>query len=387
MNTEARVISPGGILGGSILGVLGNGQLGRMFALAAARLGYRVWCYGPEADSPAGRVCAREFVAPYEDLDQVRDFAHQVSAVTLEFENIPVETVRAVAEISPLRPGELPLFIAQHRRREKEFLNSHGIPVAPFRVVNSLDQLTTAVRELGMPCILKSAGFGYDGKGQARITTVEQIAAAWQTVNVAECVLEGWIDFTREISVLVSRDENRAAVTWDPFENQHVGGILDLSICPATIPAELQQQARQLAVRVAEALELVGLLCVEMFVTRDNELVVNEIAPRPHNSGHLTIEGCVTSQFEQQARITAGLPLGSTALRQPTAMVNLLGERWESGEPNWPAALALPGVSLHLYGKEEPRRGRKMGHLTALGETAEQAARLAIEARERLALH
>ncbi len=373
------MISPG-----SILGVLGNGQLGRMFALAAARLGYRVWCYGPEADSPAGLVCAREFVAPYEDLDQVREFARQVSAVTLEFENIPVETARAVAELTPLRPGELSLYIAQHRRREKEFLNSHGIPVAPFRVVQSLEQLTVAVQELGCPCVLKSAGFGYDGKGQARITAPVQIAAAWQTVNVSECVLEGWIDFTREISVLIARDEQRNAVTWDPFENRHVGGILDLSICPATISSDLQQQARQLAVRVAEALDLVGLLCVEMFVTRDNQLIVNEMAPRPHNSGHLTIEGCVTSQFEQQARITAGLPLGSTALRQPTAMVNLLGERWEGGEPNWSAALAIPGVSLHLYGKEEPRRGRKMGHLTALGGTAAEAEELAIESRQLL---
>jgi 5-(carboxyamino)imidazole ribonucleotide synthase len=373
------VISPGGILG-----VLGNGQLGRMFALAAARLGYRVWCYGPEADSPAGRVCARDIVAPYEDLDQVRAFARQVAAVTLEFENIPVETVRAVAESAPLRPGELPLYIAQHRRREKEFLNAHGIPVAPFRVVHSLDELTTAVQELGCPCVLKSAGFGYDGKGQARITAPEQIAAAWQSVNVSECVLEGWIDFTREISVLVARNEAGEAVTWDPFENRHVGGILDLSICPATISPELQQQARQLAGRVAESLELVGLLCVEMFVTRGNELIVNEMAPRPHNSGHLTIEGCVTSQFEQQARITAGLPLGSTALRQPTAMVNLLGERWEGGEPNWGAALALPGVSLHLYGKEEPRRGRKMGHLTALGASSAEAAELALAAREQL---
>jgi 5-(carboxyamino)imidazole ribonucleotide synthase len=370
------VISPG-----SILGVLGNGQLGRMFALAAARLGYRVWCYGPEADSPAGLVCAREFVAPYEDLDQVREFARQVSAVTLEFENIPVETARAVAELTPLRPGELSLYIAQHRRREKEFLNSHGIPVAPFRVVQSLEQLTAAVQELGCPCVLKSAGFGYDGKGQARITAPEQIPTAWQTVNVSECVLEGWIDFTREISVLVARDEGRNTVTWDPFENRHANGILDLSICPATISTELQQQARQLAVRVAEALDLVGLLCVEMFVTRDNQLIVNEMAPRPHNSGHLTIEGCVTSQFEQQARITAGLPLGATALRQPTAMVNLLGERWEGGEPNWSAALAMPGVSLHLYGKEEPRRGRKMGHLTALGSTAAEAAELALAAR------
>jgi 5-(carboxyamino)imidazole ribonucleotide synthase len=355
-----------------------------MFALAAARLGYRVWCYGPEADSPAGLVCAREFVAPYEDLDQVRDFARQVSAVTLEFENIPVETARAVAELTPLRPGELSLYIAQHRRREKEFLSGHGIPVAPFRVVQSLAELTTAVQELGCPCVLKSAGFGYDGKGQARITAPEQIERAWQTVNISECVLEGWIDFTREISVLVARDEQRNAVTWDPFENRHANGILDLSICPATISSDLQQQARQIAIRVAESLDLVGLLCVEMFVTRDNQLIVNEMAPRPHNSGHLTIEGCVTSQFEQQARITAGLPLGSTALRQPTAMANLLGERWERGEPNWPAALAQPGVSLHLYGKEEPRRGRKMGHLTALGNTAAEAAALALEAREQL---
>jgi 5-(carboxyamino)imidazole ribonucleotide synthase len=369
---------------GSILGVLGNGQLGRMFALAAARLGYRVWCYGPEADSPAGLVCAREFVAPYEDLDQVREFARQVSAVTLEFENIPAETARAVAELAPLRPGELSLYIAQHRRREKEFLNSHSIPVAPFRVVQSLDELRSAVQQLGCPCILKSAGFGYDGKGQARITAPEQIEAAWETVNVTECVLEGWIDFTREISVLVARNEQRHAVTWDPFENRHASGILDLSICPATISADLQKLARQLAIRVAEALDLVGLLCVEMFVTRDNQLIVNEMAPRPHNSGHLTIEGCVTSQFEQQARITAGLPLGSTTLRQPTAMVNLLGERWEGGEPNWSAALAQPGVSLHLYGKQEPRRGRKMGHLTALGSTAGEAAELALAARENL---
>jgi len=371
---------------GNILGVLGNGQLGRMFALAAARLGYRVWCYGPEADSPAGLVCAREFVAPYEDLDQVREFARQVSAVTLEFENIPAETARAVAELAPLRPGELSLYIAQHRRREKEFLNSHGIPVAPFRVVQSLAELHGAVQQLGCPCILKSAGFGYDGKGQARITAPEQIVAAWNSVNVSECVLEGWIDFTREISVLVARDEQRHAVTWDPFENRHASGILDLSICPATISADLQKQARQLAIRVAEALDLVGLLCVEMFVTRDNQLIVNEMAPRPHNSGHLTIEGCVTSQFEQQARITAGLPLGSTELRQPTAMVNLLGECWEGGEPNWSAALAQPGVTLHLYGKQEPRRGRKMGHLTALGSTAVDAAEAALAARERLHL-
>jgi 5-(carboxyamino)imidazole ribonucleotide synthase len=366
---------------GSVLGVLGNGQLGRMFAIAAAQLGYRVWCFGPEANSPAAQVCERDIVAEYTDTNALREFASGIVAATIEFENIPAAAVDLVGEYVPVRPASQPLHIAQHRRREKEFLAAHQIPCAPFRIVTNREELTTAIQDIGYPAILKTAGFGYDGKGQTRIYSPADLDLAWDSQPITERVLEGWVSFTREISVLVARTHTGESTTWPVFENQHVAGILDLTICPARIPNELAKAARHLALRVAEALNVVGLLCVEMFVTQDGQLVVNELAPRPHNSGHLTIEAHHTSQFEQQARITAGLPLGSTAQREAAAMVNLLGDVWELQEPDWRGALALPGVSLHLYGKKEPRPGRKMGHVTAVAATPDAAAELAVHAR------
>jgi len=371
-------------LPGSVIGVLGSGQLGRMFAIAARRMGYRVHTFSPETDTPTGQVADVEIKAPYDDLNAVRGFASAVDVVTFEFENVPAATAEAAAERAPVRPSGSVLHITQHRLREKTFLRDHGFPVTPFVAVNSLEDLQTGLIEFGYPSVLKTAGFGYDGKGQTKIISEDQAEAALASAGKQEMILESWVDFACELSVIGARGIDGSFTHWGVIRNEHRNHILDVSIAPANLPPEITRQAVAITQAVLEQLDVVGVLCVEFFLTASGELLINELAPRPHNSGHLTFDACVTSQFEQQLRAVCGLPLGSTELLRPAAMANLLGDLWKNGEPNWPAACAFPNVKLHLYGKLTPKPGRKMGHLTALAGSADEAATLVRAAREAL---
>ena len=372
------------ILPGATIGVLGSGQLGRMFAIAARELGYRIIVYSPEYDTPAGAIGDIEISAPYEDLTKIRDFARQVQVVTFEFENVPSATTTAAAEIAPVRPDGQVLHITQQRLREKTFLQENGFPVTPFRRINSLSELEKAAKELGIPAVLKTASFGYDGKGQVKITNPEQCGSAFEALRGQEGIYEAFVDFEKEVSVVAARTLDGQFAAFPVFENAHANHILDVTFAPAAIEPRLATEAVDVAAGILEELNVVGLLTVEMFVTKSGKLLVNELAPRTHNSGHLTIDACATSQFEQQLRAVCGLPLGSTELRQPAAMANLLGHLWQNGEPNWAAALTDPHVKLHLYGKKEARVGRKMGHLTATGCTVTEAVERVTKARERL---
>ncbi len=372
------------VLPGATLGVLGGGQLGRMFALAARRMGYRVHTFSPEKDSPAGQVADLEVVAPYEDLDAVRRFARAVAVVTFEFENVPLAAAEAAASITPVRPRPAVLHTAQHRRREKTFLQQAGLPIPPFVAVQSLEDLKAGLEVVGMPAVLKTAASGYDGKGQAKILLAADAENAWAAVSGQECLLEAFVPFERELSVVAARGADGSIAAYPVSENVHRHHILDLSVAPALVPAPVAAEAGRLARAALESLDVVGVLCVELFLTREGRLLVNELAPRPHNSGHLTIDAGLTSQFEQQVRAICGLPLGAAELVRPAAMANLLGDLWAGGEPDWRKALAEPGVALHLYGKAEARVGRKMGHLTALGTTPEDARARALAAREAL---
>jgi len=372
------------ILPGASIGVLGSGQLGRMFAIAARRMGYRVHTYSPDLDTPTGQIDDLEVVASYDDLDSVASFARRVSVVTFEFENVPAPTAQAAASCAPVRPSGAILHTTQQRIREKAFLKSAGLPMTPYREVHTPQDLDEAVAELGLPAVLKTAAFGYDGKGQFLIRSRDQLAEAWSAIGRQEAVLEAFIDFEREISVVAARGEDGQFVHYGAIENQHCRHILDLSIAPARVSPQVASEAVEIARCVLERLGVVGVLCVEFFVTRDGKLLINELAPRPHNSGHLTVDACVTSQFEQQLRAVCGFPLGSTAMHRPAAMANILGDQWSNGEPDWRAACSFPDVKLHLYGKLEPRPGRKMGHMTALNHNAEEAYRTVLKARESL---
>jgi 5-(carboxyamino)imidazole ribonucleotide synthase len=378
----SRPIQP--VLPGSAIGVLGSGQLGRMFAIAARRMGYRVHTLSPDEDTPTGQIADVEVNAPYEDLDAVCQFARQVSVVTFEFENVPTKTAAAAANCAPVRPGGHVLHIAQHRLREKTFLSASGFPVTQFRRVNSLEELSRAAQELGLPAILKTAGYGYDGKGQFRIKNPSEFGEAWAAVGEQEAVLEAFVDFDCEISVVAARSAIGEFVHYGATENQHRNGILDVSIAPARVPATVVHDAVEIARAVLEKLEVVGVLCVEFFVAKDGRLLINELAPRPHNSGHFTFDANVTSQFEQQLRAVCGLPLGSVKQLSPAAMANVLGDLWNGGEPHWAAAAAVPNVKLHLYGKSSARPGRKMGHLTALMPTINEALATVQKARDLL---
>jgi len=358
---------------GATLGVIGGGQLGAMFAMAAKRLGYRVEAIGDSADCPAAHHCDRVHVVSFADAAALARVAAGLDAVTFEFENVPVEAARAMAAVVPCRPAPDVLFTTQDRSREKAFLVRHGFACAPHRIVRSREDLRAAAVALGLPAVLKTAAFGYDGKGQRRLESESDIDPAWAALGPAECVLEGWVDFDCEISVVAARGGTGDVAVFEPSRNVHARHILDVSSTPANLPAAVLDEARTTTARILAALDVVGVTCVEFFVTRSGTLLVNEIAPRPHNSGHLTIAACATSQFEQQVRALCGLPLGSTRQFAPAAMANLLGECWAGGEPDWSAALAVPGVSLLLYGKSDPRPGRKMGHLTALAPTVEEA--------------
>ncbi len=364
--------------------MFGSGQLGRMFAVEARKLGYRVHTFSPDSDTPTGQIADIETQAAYDDLFEVRVFAQSVDVVTFEFENVPSATVEAAAEFVDVFPrGEI-LHITQNRLREKTFLSGNGFPVTPYRYIENLDDLRSAVDELGMPCVLKTAGFGYDGKGQSNIRSAADIEPAFAALGGNDAVLEAFVDFEKEVSVVCARDQRGKFAHFGVVENEHANHILDISFAPAIVSARAFNQAIEIAESIAETLDYVGTLCVEFFLTRDDSLLVNELAPRPHNSGHLTFDACVTSQFEQQLRAVCGLPLGSTAFFRPAAMANLLGDVWQAGEPNWPAALELPDVKLHLYGKAEPRPGRKMGHVTAIADSAPAAAKLVRTARDLL---
>ena len=375
----SRVIPPG-----STIGVLGGGQLGRMFAMAARRLGYRVHTLAPEHDTPTGQIADVEVVAPYDDVEAVRALAKGVDVVTFEFENVSAAAAAAAEEHAIVRPNGRALAIAQHRIREKTFLADLGIPVTPFAPVRREADLVSALKTVGTPAVLKTAAFGYDGKGQVPIARPDEAVAAWEALGRREAILEAFLDLDKEISVIGARGVGGEWSHFGAIENAHHRHILDVSVSPADVSPATATLAIDVTRRVMEALEFVGLLCVEFFVTRDGRLVVNELAPRPHNSGHLTFDACRTSQFEQQLRAICGLPLGSTEQLQPAAMANLLGDLWEAREPDWAAALRFPTVKLHLYGKVNPRPGRKMGHITALSATREEAKSLVIRAREAL---
>jgi 5-(carboxyamino)imidazole ribonucleotide synthase len=383
---KSSIVRPGGLLA-----ILGGGQLGRMTAMAARTMGYRVRVMDPEPACPASFIADQTIVGRWDDARAARRLATGADAVTLEIEQIGVDALSEVARIAPLRPGVESIRIIQDKTLQKTWLADNGFPVGPFRVVRSEEELLEAVPALGGRVFLKIGRGGYDGRGQARIgfddpATEETIAAAWQSIGEQPAVAEQALDLDCEISVMAARNPAGEVRSYPAARNHHENQILAWSVLPAGVPAELESRAQELAATIIARLNLEGLLCVELFVTRQGELLVNELAPRPHNSYHQSERGCVTSQFEQLVRTTCNLPLGDTSLITPAAIVNLLGELWltESGEPNFAAALAIPGVRLHLYEKHTPRVGRKMGHLSSVGTTAEQALERVLEATLRL---
>lgn len=372
------------ILPGATVGVLGSGQLGRMLALAARRMGYRIHTFSPERATPTGQVADREITAAYDNLDAIRTFATDVDVVTLEFENIPAATVEAIAAIVPVRPGGTVLHTTQHRIREKTFLRGAGFPVTLFCPVATRDDLRAGMAAFGYPAILKTAAFGYDGKGQTKIGAPEDADAAFAPFAGRAAILEAFVAFEREVSVVAARGLDGSFAQFGVVENTHANHILDTTVAPATVPPETARDAIAITRGILDTLGVVGVACVEFFLTDTGALLVNEIAPRPHNSGHFTVDACATSQFEQQLRAVCGLPLGATEQLRPAAMANLLGDLWQQGEPDWAAACAFPNVKLHLYGKATPRTGRKMGHLTALARSTDEALHTVRAARDAL---
>ena len=372
---------------GQTLGIIGGGQLGRMLTREARRNGYRVVVFTDEyPPSPAGQFADVEINAPYYDPEATANFIEQVNTVTMEFENIPGQFLQAVEQRREVFPPRSALEITQNREREKGFLKEHGLAHAEFRVVDSAETLAQAVKELGNPCVLKTAAFGYDGKGQVKLSGGEDAAEIWESFGAPRGVVEQWVDFAMEISVIGVRDQKGKFAAFPPGENIHTHHILDFTIAPARISQEVQDKAVELAHRVADALNYVGTLGVELFVTKSGELMVNEIAPRPHNSGHHTIDACECNQFEQQLRAVAGLDLGSTRQHTPAVMVNLLGSVWygELEPPDWSPVLDHPRARLHLYGKRRALPKRKMGHFTVLGSTVEEALADARDIKQRL---
>jgi 5-(carboxyamino)imidazole ribonucleotide synthase len=354
-----------------------------MFTIAARRLGYRVHVLSPDDDTPTGQVADVEFQSSYDDLDAVARFARQVDVVTFEFENVPVETIDVVERFAPVFPGGQVLHTTQQRLREKTFLRTAGVPVTPFLPIHSQADLEAAGDDF-FPGVLKTAAWGYDGKGQTRIESRTAANSAWTQMNGQRAILEKYVDFAAELSVVAVRGQNGAFASYGPIANTHRDHILDVSVAPGGFPRHVADQAIEIARAILDQLDVIGVLCVEFFLTTDGQLLVNELAPRPHNSGHLTVDAHAACQFEQQVRAVCGLPLAATTPLRPAAMVNLLGDLWQGGTPDWESALALPDVKLHLYGKRKPLPGRKMGHMTALADSAELAAEQALAARQRL---
>jgi 5-(carboxyamino)imidazole ribonucleotide synthase len=354
---------------GATIGIIGGGQLGRMSALAAAELGYRVHIFTPEADAPASQVCAATTQAAYDDREALEAFAHAVDVVTFEFENIPHESIALLSALVPVHPGAEVLRVSRNRLREKDFVRSLGIGTAPYAKVESPEELQTAIAAIGVPSILKTTEMGYDGKGQAKILNAADAPEAWQSLTIHdprltthELILEGFVDFTMEISVIVARGAGGEYKLYPPVQNIHKNHILDETHAPAPVADAVAREAERIAVKIAEGLDLQGLLAVEMFVTKKGGVLVNELAPRPHNSGHWTMDACVTSQFEQHIRAVCGLPLGDTSMLCKAVMKNLIGDEVDG----WERILREPNAKLHLYGKKEARPGRKMGHVNRL---------------------
>ena len=371
------------VLPGATLGILGGGQLGRMFTLAARTMGYKVMVLDPDAASPAGQMADIHLQADYSDPAALQQLGAACAAITTEFENVPAASLIELAQHCRVSPGAAAVAIVQDRSHEKSWLADHGFATAPFAIVENEAGLADALAATGTPALLKVSRFGYDGKGQARVGSFAEARAAFSEFGGQPCVLEGFVKLECEVSVVLARSDTGECRLFPTAENRHLNGILDVSIVPARVPETLAQQAREMARAVADKLGYVGVMAVEFFVA-DGQLMINEIAPRPHNSGHYTLDACVTDQFEQQVRVLAGLPLGDTRLLSPVAMVNILGDRWQHGGPHWDALLAHPNIKLHVYGKEAARPGRKMGHFNVLDADPEAALKLAEQMRDAL---
>lgn len=371
------------ILPGATLGILGGGQLGRMFTIAARTMGYKVMVLDPDFASPAGQMADVHLQADYTDHGALKQLGAACAAVTTEFENVPAASLIELAKHCRVSPGAACVAIAQDRSHEKSWLRENGFATAPFALANSEADLDAALAATGVPALLKVSRFGYDGKGQARVATLDEARAAFREFGGQPCVLEGFVQLEREVSVVLARDDAGQCASFPVAENRHENGILDVSIVPARVSDNLAEQAREMARAIADKLGYVGVMAVEFFVV-DGRLMVNEIAPRPHNSGHYTLDACVTDQFEQQVRALTGLPLGDPRLLSPVVMVNILGDRWHDGGPHWDALLAHPNIKLHLYGKEAARPGRKMGHFNVLDAALPKAMVLAARMREAL---
>jgi 5-(carboxyamino)imidazole ribonucleotide synthase len=378
---SSSVVRPGGLLA-----ILGGGQLGRMTAMAARTMGYRVRVMDPEAKCPASFVVDETIVGKWDDVDAARRLANGADAVTIEIEQIGVDALNEVARLAPLRPGVEAIRIIQDKTIQKTWLAENGFPVGPFAVVKSEAELCAAVQLLGGDVFVKIGRGGYDGRGQARISAAHgsDSGRVWRELGGRPCVAEKALELECEISVMAARNPAGEVRTYPAARNHHENQILAWSVLPAGVPEEMERRAEEIAAGIVAGLGIEGMLCAEMFVTRRGELLVNELAPRPHNSYHQSERGCATSQFEQTARAACNLPLGSTELISPCAIVNLLGDLWLNGEPNYPSALSVPGVRLHLYEKLTPRAGRKMGHLSSVGATAEEALERVLEAKSRL---
>lgn len=386
MVPEAKLFPTGDgeiFLPGKTIGILGSGQLGRMSAMAAKTLGYKVAVYDANPDGPACSCADLTITAPFHDREALARFAEEVDVVTVEFENIPIGALEFLETKVPVRPSATVVRICQDRVLEKEFLRNNGFPVAPFCVVTSAIELAEGMKELSAPSILKTAALGYDGKGQVRLSPGDEIGAAWSQLSSPRGVLEKMISFETECSVICSRSFVGETLCFPVQENIHRKGILDVTIAPASMDADVAAKAQGIASAIAEALGVVGLITVEFFVLADGSLIVNELAPRPHNSGHHTLETTITSQFSQHIRAVCGLPLGSVELRSAGVMINLLGDLWKGGEPDWEPLLRESGLFLHLYGKSEAKPGRKMGHFTLL-ETGENTRERALALRAQL---
>jgi 5-(carboxyamino)imidazole ribonucleotide synthase len=373
------------ILPGATLGLLGGGQLGRMFTVAARTLGYRVTVLDPDPLSPAAEFATAHLKTDFADPASIAELARTCAAVTTEFENAPADALETIGRSTVVRPGGSAVAVAQDRRREKGFFAERGFPLGAWAAIASAADFDAALARVPLPALLKTARFGYDGKGQARIGTRAELERAFAQWKSAPCVLEQLLELQLEVSVVLARGAGGETRVFPLAENRHSGGILDLTVAPARVDAALADEATRLAARLAAELDYVGVLAVEMFVV-DGRLLLNEIAPRPHNSGHYTIDACRTSQFEQQVRVLCGLPLGDPSQHTPAVMVNLLGDIWRGGEPAWESVLCHPGAHLHLYGKRDARPGRKMGHVTVCEDTLEDALQVALEIRRDLGI-
>lgn len=383
---QSGMIEPGLILPGATLGILGGGQLGRMFVMAARSMGYAVVVLDPDATCPASGWADQHIHASYDDTDALDRLARKCAAITTEFENVPARSLENLARLRPVRPSGGVLAVTQDRICEKNFLKSHGFDTAPFVAVEQRGALGAALQQVATPALMKSSRSGYDGKGQCWVRNLAEAEKAFDDLGGQPCVLEAGIAIQTEISVLIVRAVDGQVVAYPPGENIHRAGVLDVSIVPARISAEIAASATQIAMSIAEKLAYCGVMAVEFFVAKSGELLVNEIAPRPHNSGHYTLDACTTSQFEQQVRTLCGLPPGDAGLLSPAVMVNLLGDLWHVDQtPSWNQILCHPRAKLHLYGKREARPGRKMGHYTVLGESVEEALSLALAIRDELA--